>query len=521
MATTLRPSAALSFLLATLCACSVARPGLQLPDQPLPAAGGAPLKAHLQSGELVVFEVWEERHESREIVGTGQRFGTNRLPLGMPGSVRLPVDSIALIEVTRAVEDLGLGAGVTLLATYTVLTGLIAITCAMDPKSCFGSCPTFYVDGPDGERLVAEGFSSSIARALEESDIDDLRMSVPPGPFSLRMRNEALETHAVRGLRLHAVPESPGRRVFATPDGRFLETARLVEPARCAAPEGDCAADLRALDGRERFSWTDEHDLGVRETIELDFPDAGPRTGLVVAARHSFVSTFLFYQMLAYLGREAGTFLAAVERGEAGLAERVRHVKGRLGRLEVHVQEPGGEWVLAGIVDEAGPLAADVRLVELPERGRTGPLRVRLVMTRGYWRLEHVGLAEIVGEVPAVPVSPIDVQRLDDGRPAGGDAFRTITDPDRHLVTGPGDHYRVDFVIPRDGDGGAASYRLFLESTGYYYEWMRPDWLAEESAAAVATMLVHPEVMFRQLAPAFKKLEAGFEEAFWSSRFRR
>jgi hypothetical protein len=53
-------------------------------------------------------------------------------------------------------------------------TAVVSIYCILNPKACFGSCPTFY--GWDGEdtTLMAEGFSSSILRSFEKQDIDML-----------------------------------------------------------------------------------------------------------------------------------------------------------------------------------------------------------------------------------------------------------------------------------------------------------------------------------------------------------
>jgi hypothetical protein len=538
----------LSVLLVTS-SCMFTRPAVFAPEgggvgQAVPSNSAPPFKAHLHSGDMVVFTTWEEDVEARLLVGTGDRYGPER-DFARWGNWELPVDSVALVEVGRRESALGYGTGLTLMASYTLLTGVITLSCLADPKSCFGSCPTFYLDDEFGaERLVAEGFSSSVARALEATDLDDVRWTTGGGPVSLRVRNEALETHAIRGLRLHAVPELPGERVFATPDGRFVPAVSLHEPVRCTAPEGDCLSRVRALDGLERFSVTDSSDLGARETVEFEFPrphpsEMGAGLGLVLGARHTFVSTFLFYQTLAYLGRDAALFLASLERGDEDLLGRVRHVLGMLGGIRVEVLGADGEWHLAGILEEAGPLAADVHVLELGPAAGGDAIRVRLDMTRGFWRLEYAALAGLGDEVAPRTLLPVALDRLapipvgvggspgsayepvPGGRtgPAPG-ALAALLDPDRYLVTNPGDHYRVHFELP-DPLEGAAHWRIHLESTGHYYEWMRAEWLEEESPIRAALMLHQPEVMFRELAPAFKAMEADMEESFWNSRIRR
>ena len=66
----------------------------------------------------------------------------------------------------------------------------------------------------------------------------------------------------------------------------------LAPPTRCTASEGDCTAKLAAVDGNERTSLTDEHDLGARETIELTMPPGTGRQGIVIGARQSLVTTY-------------------------------------------------------------------------------------------------------------------------------------------------------------------------------------------------------------------------------------
>ena len=71
--------------------------------------------------------------------------------------------------------------------------------------------------------------------------------------------------------------------------------------------------------------------------------------------------------------------------------------------------------------------------------------------------------------------------------------------------------------MPEGLDGAAA----FLESRGYYYEWMRSEWLAEEDAAMAGLVVARPEEALRRLAPQYKRQEADMEGSFWASRFRK
>jgi len=495
-----------------LAACSTAvyGPKIHAPtDVPPPAAvhGGA-LKAHLNSGELVVFDTW--RQIDSAIAGHGVRYGVQRQLLGA-GELTLPLDSIALLE-----SEVRVGSrpnAVVGMAVWTVMWGVVTIACVADPKSCFGSCPTFYVATDSGEALAAEGFSASIARVLEAEDLDALFVgAVQSGPFVVRMRNEALETHAIRRLELLAVARPTSGRVLATPHGRLVPATTLRAPVACLAEEGDCLPALAALDGVQRLSPADSTDLATRETLELTFPAARGRLGLVIAARQSLMSTYLFYETMGFLGGNAGETLAALERGGRAMAQHAMGMADLIAPIEVAVADEHG-WRPIGVHDEAGPLATQV--VVLPFAHQVaGPVRIRVTASRGAWRLDWLALADLGDPVEPIVLSPVALRR--DGV-ADSVALAHVLDPEAHLITYPGDTYDVAFALPPT----AAEWDVFLRSEGYYYEWMRSEWLADENPALATLALTQPAAALRVLAPGFKRAEASMEQRFWSSRFRR
>jgi hypothetical protein len=95
------------------------------------------------------------------------------------------------------------------------------------------------------------------------------------------------------------------------------------------------------------------------------------------------------------------------------------------------------------------------------------------------------------------------------------DAHARLLDDARVLTTMPGDEYTLVYDLP----GAPGEHELFLDSQGYYLEWMRDEWLAEESAVGLAMMLYFPELALRTLAPKFKRIEPTIEEMFWKSRY--
>jgi len=505
-------------LLASACTIPIREPRLHDPSSvPTAAKGTAELKAHMSSGELIVLSQWRVSPDGTRLTGVGDRYDAARTRLTeRPKTVDVALADVVLFETDTAKGEFSASLG--FLGTVGFVVSSITLYCSVSPKSCFGSCPTFYVLDPQGrepDRPQAEGFSESIARVLEARDVDALRVTRPAGSkVQIVMRNEALETHAVRRVGLLAIQPPPGGRVLAGTDDRFYPATAVTAPLECRAPEGDCLDAVREAGGTERASKADPADLAARETLDLTFPAAaaGPH-GIVIGARQTLLSTYLFYQTMAFTGRRAGDFLASLERGGPAAGRRALGMARALGAIEVSVAEAGGDWRAVGSFDEPGPIAGDVQVVPFAATG-AGPLHVRLSLARGHWRLDWVALARLGDPVEPVRLAPERVEH--DGHP-DAEARSRLATGQTHLVTQPGDAYRLTFRLPR----GHGRFDLFLESEGYYYEWMRQEWLAEEDPQMAWLAVADPAAALRRLAPAYKAREDRMERQFWESRFRR
>lgn len=371
---------------------------------------------------------------------------------------------------------------------------------------------------PDAETgapvLQAEGFSDAIAPSLESSDVDALyRSTGAGGDFTLRMTNEAYETHVVKQADLLAVPRPPGGRVLARGD-ELWTASRLAAPSACRGDDGDCLPSLRAFDGASRLSPTDPDDLGAREHLELEFPGAGAgpdRYGVVISARQSLVTTFLLYQGLAFLGDTVGAWLAAIERGDTAARTGGRGWQAALGGIEVQLPDGAGGWRTVDEVYETGPIATDVHLLLLPEGAPAE--RIRLRLARGNWRVDHVAVATLTGRAQPIRIRPHAIRGTLGAEFAGRRTPATAFP----IVTQPGDAYRLVYRLP--GDRGPLE--LFLDSRGYYLEWMRKEWVAEQAPLRGIQMVLDPAGALRRFAPAYKRVEPEIERMFWESRYAR
>ncbi|HUF54552.1 MAG TPA: hypothetical protein VMR52_12385 [Dehalococcoidia bacterium] len=464
------------------------------------------LKVHMDDGTLYVFSTWASNDAEELVTGSGTHYGVDRQVIG-EGVFSLTLRDIALFETNLARPSPSVAA----LAVITGISAAVTVYCAMNTKACFGSCPTFYVTDGERELLQAEGFSASIAPRLEARDVDHLYRARTHGSnLQVHMVNEAYETHVVRYVNLLAVPRAGDHRVFQDDSGNFWYTTPPLAPSSCQVPEGDCASAVLAFDGQERWTEADSTDLAARETIDLLFDVGLEAPALLVASRQSLLPTYLLYQAFAYLGTSLGQWLATFERADGAAFDATRSVVEALGGIDVLVQGSDGGWDTVTTILETGPLAADVRLVPLPVS--EGPVRVRLSMAKGAWRIDWFALTSIQGRAEPVRIQPSDVFAR--GRPAA-DARAKLSNAEDALVTFPGDRYTIMYRLP----GDAQDYELFLESQGYYLEWMREEWVAEEDPARAAAFFLDPAGSLRRLAPEFKKVEAQLDSAFWRSKY--
>ncbi|CAN5617968.1 hypothetical protein BH09MYX1_BH09MYX1_13870 [soil metagenome] len=409
----------------------------------------------------------------------------------------------------RSVSQMGLIAP---LLVTTVLSASFTVYCGANPKACFGSCPTFYADDGAGLALQAEGFSAAIAKSLEETDVDAMWTVHPTSPtLDVLMTNDALETHDVRSVRVLYAPRPPGGRVLRDHD-RYVVASTLAAPLSANNDSGvDLTALVRATDGAEYKSDTDGADLATKETLTVRFPPSSPgragKRGLLVVARNSLLSTFLFYQTMAYMGRRTGEHFAYLERfGKEPFAG----IQRILGDIEVSTRAADGTWTNVGGYSEVGPIAREAQLIVLPDTASEG--EARLTMTRGNFRIDQIALVSLGDDVTPTPIEPSAVLRAGT---EDASAKAALLDPARYLVTLPGDAYTLRFSLPgTDGE-------LFLESRGFYTEWMRAEWLKEEDETEAMRMLLRPDDALRVLAPKFKTMESGMDRVFWDSRVSR
>ncbi len=475
------------------------------------------LKAHLKDGGIVLFsESWDVDMQKEIVTGDGQHFDFNRRFV-RDGEMVVSVDSVVIFETNKMPKNNDQSR----ISSLSVLGGLntaLGIYCLAVPKACFGSCPTFYLDGDQEFHYArAEGFSNAIAPGLEYTDIDALNIyTTTGGTFPLTMKNEAYETHNVRSLKLLAVPREEDQRVYHTQDDKFYLARQRVELTSARSGNDDVTYLLNKDDQAEYFSLADPDNLRSTEEVFLQFDNPGniQQLGLVAGFRQSLMTTYLLYNAFDHMGNLYGDLLATVSIAEDDAPTIADVLYEQLGGISAYLRNSHkNEWVYQGTWYETGPIAINHQLMLLDAAHPEEEIHIKLEMNRGMWRLDYLHLTEIIEKV--VPLE-IKAERVYANKKHDEDLLQIMLDGDAYLVSQPGDTYRFEFELPAIHD----DYELFLSATGFYMVWGREEWQKEKDLYSLYMMRHHPGRYLKKHAQAYKEYEKVMEEAFWGSRVK-
>lgn len=470
------------------------------------------LKAHHASGKVYVLgQDWQIDTIKGTVSGAGTLYDFNRKAL-INGSLEFPIDSILIFETNRKIVNPE-SSRITALGILTGVNLAIGVLCWTNPKACFGSCPTFYMDGHSNiHQADAEGFSNAISPSLEYTDVDALNNPTVKGHFALTMKNEALETHVVRQANLLAVPRLPGQTIMHARNNKFFTADAMVKPSVVSDGQIDITNKVLHAEGDEWFSLADERNMSSKQDLiaEFDVPASSVELGLSIYFRQTLMTTYLIYSALQYMGDEVSDVFAMIESQPELRSSLNKGIHGELGEIEVWLwNKKNDKWELQGNVYETGPIAINKQIVPFSSVA-DGKTKVKLRLNRGLWRIDQLSLAVGMKEVEAIEIKPSKVFYKG---AKDASALRQLTNPEKQLLSMPGDEFRLVYQMP-----DASDYALYLSSRGYYIQWMRDNWVNMKDMRKLRLMITQPATYLRNEAAAYKSYEAAMEDAFWTSR---
>jgi hypothetical protein len=84
-----------------------------------------------------------------------------------------------------------------------------------------------------------------------------------------------------------------------------------------------------------------------------------------------------------------------------------------------------------------------------------------------------------------------------------------------YLVTSPGEEYKLKYAVPSLEQGMERTY--FIQSRGFYMEWLRKHWLEPSSGEELREPLKLDEELIRTLYQSWDKKRVDFERDFFDT----
>jgi hypothetical protein len=448
------------------------------------SAYNAVAKIHFQDGSLVILRNGFVL-AGDTLIGSGKRYALNGTITGM-GEHRIPLDSIAAMTYHEDDHNAGEVLGSAIFGTWGPLISFLGLYCVACPKCCFGCCPTVYVNDGTSTDLRAECFSYCISPFTQRPDLDLLaRNWNARDTLSVRIANEALETHYIDELAFLSVQHPVGSTVYPTDDGRILAIGRLEAPEHVRNCRGqDVTADVQAVDSRHyrsaREIFAEQAADAEPDWLLFDIPGTPGCDSITVTLRlrNTLLTTVLFYDLVL-----ASQGLQAIEWTRRMAEDRVYATM-----FSMLYEQYAGIRCYAGsgkrlkeyaVIGDIGPIAWKEIAFRIPAQNIAQRVKLEFFP-------DNVMIDRVTWSAESVPSKDIDIRQLHPfsvrdyaGRDAQHALSLIATKDEEYLIHQPGDNFDVRFAIPASGERTTS---ILLSSTGYYYEWLRGNWIRSARA---------------------------------------
>ncbi len=467
----------------------------------------------MYNGDLYVFgRNWRYDAEQDILTGSAQLYNANR-NLQYSGETKINGDDVAIFE-SNALFESKANQRISALTSITGIKVAIAGLCVTNPKACFGSCPTFYLNEEDNFHYAdAEGFSNAISPALSYADIDALpRTFDEDSVVTLFMKNEALETHCIKNLSIISVEVDANQEALHLTDNNFITSELKHSPIKATHESNDINHLLNQDDRKELFISSDSNNLKSKTEIFLDFDTKSNSDSMALELhfRQSMLTTYLIYSGLDYMGNQTGEYFAEIERSKLISDQLKKGIQKELGGIEVYGLSSNGNWKQLGEFNETGPIAINRQAIYFKNYSKDKIVKLKLVLNKGLWRLDYAALHTKVKRTKArIVETPVILK-------AQNDEYKTVDFSGKNniLLSLPSDKFKITFNTKKPLN----KQQLFLKSEGYYLEWIRDEWAKESEPNKLRELILFPKRYLKNEAKSYSELEFELEQDFWNSK---
>lgn len=391
-----------------------------------------------------------------------------------------------IIAITKYVENTSGGiyfADVLNTVFGTALTSL-AIYCLICPKCCFGSCPTVYATLNDEFVLQAELFSKCISRQLEANDLDKIDYKVQSdGNIKLKITNEALETHYINKLNLICVKHPAGTQLFQTNNDSLILVNSLTSFLQANSSNGNSINELVKYDDGKYFRSDENKIIELRKAPVKDFVEIKSnypnkdKVKMLIKYRNTLLTTTLLYDVV--IGSQGINALEWTKKMNEDkiYAMQFKTVYDMFSGIGIEYFH-NNSWIDLGKFEDAGPLNWKYAVAEIPV-SKDGELRVKLNFIPDNIMIDYIAFDTTENKYNFT-IEKLSPTSITDYKNSNKDYLYELisSDDSQYLVTNQGDSYLINYKVSEPLDEEIS---LFIESKGYYYEWIRGNWIRERN----------------------------------------
>jgi hypothetical protein len=485
----------------------------------------APTKVFLNDNSVVLFPNGFEV-KNHMVLGQGTRHQINESTESIK-SQNFPLDNVIAMTYYELESSPASDLGSFILGLHGSVLTPLSLYCLACPKCCFGSCPTVYVNQGNKQVLKAELFSYSISKYQQEADLDLLFQKIDiAGKYSIRITNEALETHYIDLINIQKVEHPPGTNVYPTSEGNFVVTRNLLSPVQVLnSKNSDVLPLVFKRDNQcyrtDSLLFATNSELKWRDHLDLKIPSVHVgQLKLVLKLRNTLLSTVLFYDVV--LGSQGLTALEWTKKinTDPNYALLFHAVYKFYSGITVKVNQQG-KYQKRKFISDVGPIAWKELAVSIPvneeDINDSSELDIRLEFFPDHFMVDYIGYEmKSDGDIPyqVNNLSPNTIEAYDGKlRP---EVIQKIRRDDRDfLITNPGESYNLYFYVTTPSENEVS---IFIRSKGYYIEWLRGNWLTENPGDYRFQLFDYKETI-HQLKKSWLENRQLLEQEFFHSRF--
>lgn len=443
-----------------------------------------PVKVYLKDNSVIVLNDGFVLKD-KKLTGDGTRYYFNgKAKLGQQ---TFSIDSTIAITTIISEMPTSRSVGSFLMGITSVPLTFLGIYCLACPKCCFGSCPTIYTSLNDKE-IKAELFSSSIGKYLKTNDLDRIaELNEKRNDFSITVTNEALETHFIDKLRLKAVYHQKVSSVYNNSQGEFVSIFNPKNNYDAVNSKGETITPNLLFDDGVYYRTFDKSELSKKQENEFfDFVELTIRKKndvdhikLLFKYRNTLLSTILFYDIvLASQGIKAINWLNKIDIDET-YSNEFKKVYDIFSGIKLSYFK-NGKWTKIIDLPDAGPLSWKYIAEKIDVTGMGEEIRIRLNFFKDNIMIDYIGIDTDLtpDDFKIVNLSPSKISL--NQRDATMEIMDAVSHTDEnYLITDPGDKINLNYEIENKEN---QQLTLFIESNGYYKEWIRGNWITNNNS---------------------------------------